>query len=52
MINKTKLNRTNVYIPLEVKVKLMRKAQKLNLPLSQLLIRGAEQYEVNKNDKK
>ncbi len=51
MLNKTKLNRTSIYIPLEKKVKLMRKAQRLNLPLSQLLIKGAEQYEVDKNDK-
>jgi hypothetical protein len=51
MLNKTQLNRTSVYIPLEVKVKLMRKAQRLNLPLSQLLIKGAEQYEVNSHVK-
>ncbi len=48
MINKTKLNRTSVYIPLEVKVKLMRKAQRMNLPLSQLLIKGAENFEGDK----
>lgn len=52
MIYKTKLNRTSVYIPLETKLRLVRKAQRLKLPLSQLLIKGAEEYEVVKNAKK
>ncbi|WP_156318727.1 MULTISPECIES: hypothetical protein [Acidiplasma] len=52
MINNKKLNRTSIYLPIEIKLKLMRKAAKLNLPLSQLLIRGAEAYEVTEHDKK
>ncbi|WP_061951695.1 hypothetical protein [Acidiplasma cupricumulans] len=51
MINNKKLNRTSIYLPIEIKLKLMRKAAKLNLPLSQLLIRGAEAYEVTEHDK-
>lgn len=39
-------NHTQVYIKPDVKVKILRKARRLNMSVSQLMILGALNYEV------
>ncbi len=40
-------HRTTIYIKPEEKVKIIRKAQKLKMPMSRLLIMGALEYQEN-----